>query len=131
MTIPKVEKVTPQTGEISFDKLPLGTYEIAETELPTGFVRTGDGAFYIRITKDGVARIIKDAELTPNEWQTVPKDDFVELVDSTATVKNTPGRPLPSTGGAGTALYYVLGSLLILLASALLMKRRAEQFQRD
>ena len=36
----------------------------------------------------------------------------------TITVTNTPGVELPATGGPGTTLYYLLGSLLIMLASA-------------
>ena len=39
-------------------------------------------------------------------------------------ISNTPGYVLPSTGGVGPAAYYLLGSLLILIAGALLILRR-------
>ena len=125
-------KTTPANGKISFDKLPLGTYEIKETHLPDGYIQVGDGAFYIRITTNGVERIIKDTNLTPNEWQTVPSDDFVTFADSTALVRNTPGVALPSTGGIGTTVFYAIGSVLTLFAAVLLItKRRTAYLQHD
>ena len=42
----------------------------------------------------------------------------------TFTVENTPGAKLPATGGPGTTLFYVIGSLLTLLAAALLLRRK-------
>ena len=42
------------------------------------------------------------------------------------------GYELPSTGGPGTTVFYILGSTLTLLAAALLItKRRLESLQRD
>ena len=35
-----------------------------------------------------------------------------------------PGAVLPATGGPGTTLYYVAGSALLLLALALLIRRK-------
>ena len=36
----------------------------------------------------------------------------------TFTVENTPGASLPSTGGPGTNLLYLFGSMLVMLAGA-------------
>ena len=44
--------------------------------------------------------------------------------NKTATVGNTPGTPLPHTGGPGTTLFYLLGALLTLGGGILLVSRR-------
>jgi LPXTG-motif cell wall-anchored protein len=43
---------------------------------------------------------------------------------ATFIVGNTPGASLPYTGGPGTQLFTILGSILILGAGVLLWKRR-------
>ena len=47
---------------------------------------------------------------------------MVTLVDDDTTIDiaNTPGIALPSTGGIGTTLFYILGSVLILGAVIML-----------
>ena len=42
----------------------------------------------------------------------------------TANVKNQKGSTLPETGGIGTTIFYVLGSILVLGAVILLATRR-------
>ena len=43
---------------------------------------------------------------------------------ATFTVGNTPGVALPSTGGPGISMFYVLGSTLTLLALVLLVTKK-------
>ena len=43
---------------------------------------------------------------------------------SLITITNNPGVALPSTGGPGTRLFTILGSILILGAGVLLWRRR-------
>ena len=40
------------------------------------------------------------------------------------TVKNNQGSELPSTGGIGTTLFYVLGGMLVLSACVILITRK-------
>ncbi|MBQ9662305.1 MAG: LPXTG cell wall anchor domain-containing protein [Oscillospiraceae bacterium] len=44
--------------------------------------------------------------------------------DEAILVKNTPGVALPNTGGPGTRIFTILGSILILGAGVLLWRRR-------
>ncbi|MDR9831012.1 LPXTG cell wall anchor domain-containing protein, partial [Vibrio sp. FNV 38] len=44
-----------------------------------------------------------------------------------ATVKNQAGAELPSTGGIGTTIFYVIGGLLIIGAAVVLVARRKAQ----
>jgi len=52
-------------------------------------------------------------------------EDIDETAEAMTTYKigNTPGTALPNSGGLGTMLFYLLGSVLILGAGALLRKR--------
>ena len=67
----------------------------------------------IRITEAG-------AELSP---QALKGEDVNGIY--VITIPNNPGKPLPNTGGAGTALYTVTGlGLMAAAALALELKRR-------
>lgn len=47
---------------------------------------------------------------------------------SLAPIKNTPGASLPTTGGMGTTIFYIVGGVLVLGAgAAFVMKRRNEE----
>ena len=123
---------TDENGEASFKNLVPGEYyRIQETGVPKGYILTGDSNVYIKVTTEGIQRIAFDAEKTPDQWTVTGDDGMISLSASTLTVKNESGVALPSTGGPGTTLIYTFGSLLTLAALALLIRRRAEQLQRD
>ena len=123
---------TDENGEASFKNLVPGEYyRIQETGVPKGYILTGDSNVYIKVTTEGIQRIAFDAEKTPDQWSVTGDDGMISLTASTLTVKNESGVALPSTGGPGTTLIYTFGSLLTLAALALLIRRRAEQLQRD
>lgn len=42
----------------------------------------------------------------------------------TTTVKNYAGSELPSTGGIGTTIFYIVGGVMVLGAAVLLITRR-------
>lgn len=47
-----------------------------------------------------------------------------EPIEVPSTIVNTKGTELPSTGGVGTTIFYVVGSLLVLAAAVLLVAKR-------
>ena len=57
-----------------------------------------------------------------NEVEPVWTDDGV--VENPFDIKNTKGVELPSTGGIGTTLFYIVGTLLVLGAGVVLVTRR-------
>ncbi|MBQ3466082.1 MAG: LPXTG cell wall anchor domain-containing protein [Firmicutes bacterium] len=87
----------------AFTGLGVGTYTLVESTVPAGYNKADDIPFEI-----------KDADYTPAN------------LEQTATVTNNAGAELPSTGGIGTTLFYVIGSILVLGAGVVLVaKKRA------
>lgn len=87
--------------------LAAGTYTLVETEAPDGYIK---GA---------------DTNVTITENKT--KDILTGLTAGTATIYNTPGSELPSTGGIGTTIFYIAGALLVVSAVTLLIVKRRKQ----
>ena len=68
------------------------------------------------------ARAATEANTDPESGDvTTPATD---ATPATFTVGNTPGAALPSTGGPGTSMFYVFGSIITLLAAVLLITKR-------
>ena len=109
-------------SEIEFASLPAGYYQLTETEAPEGYVITQD-KFYFVIKESRIVKLC-------NEDGTGEADEIglAKLSNSeglyTITIKNTSGAPLPNTGGPGTRRFSILGSILILVAGVLLLRRR-------
>lgn len=141
-TQPRGTAATNADGKASFEAIAPGYYEVKETKLPDGYIRSGENAFYIRIGADGVELLQKDLTKKPEEWTVIEPEDvstegggivchFAAAINegdnkkpAAVTVSNTPGSPLPNAGGPGTGLFTALGSLLMALAGWLLIRRR-------
>ena len=68
-------------------------------------------------------RFVSTQAAIPDDPETVGVDESAEAV-TTYKVGNTPGAALPFTGGHGTRIYTILGSILILGAGVLLWRKR-------
>ena len=126
---PGTTATTDGQGKTSFENIEPGYYEIKETGVPAGYVITGDAASYIRVANGSVEMIKVNA--TGDGWETVSSIGNFEFTaasgteNAKVTVSNEPGAELPSTGGPGTNMIYLLGITMIGLASAgFVMKRR-------
>ena len=105
-------------GTLSIDGLTAGYYELEETVGPDGYIRTS--AFPRFEVKVNPATKALEVNYTDNTSGMVTYDS----ADNQFTVRNTPGAALPNTGGPGTRLFTILGSILILGAGVLLWRRR-------
>lgn len=99
------EVTTDDKGAAEFIGLADGTYYLHETEAPKG---------YNKLTSD------KEIIINGSQATTSNKTSLVH----TEGVENNTGSMLPSTGGIGTTIFYVLGGILILGAAVVLVVRR-------
>lgn len=103
--------VSGEDGFIQIGGLGSGTYYLKETKAPAGY----------NLLKNPITIVV---EGDPNTGSRVIKveGEVVQQVD----VKNNTGSLLPSTGGMGTTLIYVVGSILVLASGIVLFSKRKE-----
>lgn len=100
-------------GMIEVEGLDADTYYLEETKAPGGYNRLA-GPVKVEISHDVSA---EGAHMT----HTLKQDaTVVEKVE----IENKSGTELPSTGGIGTTIFYVLGSILVLGAVVLLITKK-------
>ena len=106
---------TDKNGVASFKGLVPGTYYLQEIKAPDGY-NTLDKPVKVEITAtyDDNGNITTNA--TPNE-----QNNHYEV---TSTITNNKGTVLPSTGGIGTTIFYVVGGLLMVGAAILLITKK-------
>ena len=111
-------------GTVTFSGLGTGKYKIEETVVPAGYNKADDIEFTISF------EAVDDDEdpETPPVGQFSSDNQLVELDGTTncfkTTVVNRQGTELPSTGGIGTTLFYVVGSIMVVGAAVLLISKR-------
>lgn len=112
------EIVTDATGKFTIGGLGNGTYYLKETTTPSGY-NTAD-VVAVTIGEDGVLTIPAE---TSTFNMTPVRPDSTQIVTEVA-ILNQPGSTLPSTGGVGTTMIYIIGGILVLAAVILLVTKR-------
>ncbi|MBQ6121895.1 MAG: Cna B-type domain-containing protein, partial [Clostridia bacterium] len=120
--------LTSENGQARFGDLVSGYYKVTETEVPAGYVLTSSREFYVKVDI-GAEQPIMLVNWTGQGWTQKGYDAKLtfDATTNTATVGNDAGAKLPSTGGSGTTLYHVLGTLLMLGAAVLLVVKKRMQ----
>ncbi|MCD8121460.1 MAG: isopeptide-forming domain-containing fimbrial protein [Clostridiales bacterium] len=120
--------------EFCFDGLDAGQYKIVETTTPAGYNSIEDIYFVIEANHyenaSGEAVVELSATETDSSWgkktgsdaQTITVKNGTEL-DLETTIVNKAGATLPSTGGIGTTIFYVVGGILVVAAAVLLITK--------
>ena len=141
--------VSGADGRMTINGLDAGTYYLKELDAPNGYIR--DTTIYeitieaniepetVRETIEGRVvtydvPVLKDYTITVTPpgnaskfTTTISGSQVLESVsgtDITTSAKNVKGVELPATGGIGTTIFYVIGSVLVLGAGILLVTRR-------
>ncbi|MCD7863216.1 MAG: isopeptide-forming domain-containing fimbrial protein [Lachnospiraceae bacterium] len=111
---------TNDGSTFTFEELGAGYYKLVETVTPTGYNTVEDIKFQIVATynTDGT---ISALSVAGNENKV---SVYVAKTSVTTTVENMSGTSLPSTGGIGTTIFYVVGGILVFGAAVLLVTRR-------
>lgn len=105
---------TGESGKFTLSGLAAGTYYLTEIEAPAGYNKLA-APIKVEITekKDKVTGE-RTGEFTINGGVT----------DNTIEVENKTGAELPSTGGIGTTIFYVLGGILVVGAGIMLVVKK-------
>ena len=125
---------TPDSGVIVVKGVKSGDYEITEFKAPAGYnkltapvtveaVKTGETSTHttVYLDKDG-NKVNESAKVFE------VKVDIDTIAATAVVVVNKAGTELPSTGGMGTTVFYVLGAVLVVGAGVLLVtKKRMSQ----
>lgn len=93
---------TNDAGEATFGGLADGTYKLEETKAPAGY----------------------NPLTAPVEVKVAGSTTDTTKLSVTAEVENKTGTTLPSTGGMGTTIFYILGSILVVAAVVLLVTKK-------
>lgn len=110
---------SPENGIIALHGLDAGIYKLEETKAPAG---------YNKLNGDVTVEIMssQDVDVGNEQFATVRLVNGTVAVDE-IDVENNHGTELPSTGGIGTTIFYILGGLLVIGAAVILVARRKAQ----
>ncbi len=104
-----------------------GTYVLKETKTPSGYNTIETQYFTIKAEHDTES---DDPKLTKLYGEAEGENTTISFTPDISTgslstdVVNQKGSSLPSTGGIGTTIFYVIGSILVLGAGVLLVTRK-------
>ena len=100
-------------GTVTFKGLGAGEYTITETKTLPGYNTIDPITF--TLTFDATTKTFK----SDNEKVTVGTDNMLDV-----SIVNQKGSLLPSTGGIGTTIFYVVGGILVIGAGILLVAKK-------
>ena len=122
---------TPEGGVFNIAGLDADTYYLKEIKAPAGYnLPTGDDAYFkfviaanLTVGDDGKGKI-ESLTITPGKGQAADGDIPTGKVEMNIT--NTSGSTLPETGGIGTAIFTVVGLLVMAGAAGAFVWRRKQ-----
>ena len=127
-------KTSDSTGVFFSGELLPGKYYLEETTIPAGY-NAPLGRFELEIISADSDPTIKASWITGDPSHSAGSvssstDDETGKTTYVVTVRNITGVSLPSTGGPGTRLLTILGSILTIGAGVLLWRRRKVAYGR-
>lgn len=109
--------IVDEKGTVRFSGLGAGEYTLEETKTPAGYNTIDPIKFTIKF----------DPATQSFSVESTNKGINVDGNKITTTIVNTSGSLLPSTGGIGTTIFYIVGGVLVVGAAILLIaKKRAK-----
>lgn len=120
---------TPADGVIVVKGVKSGRYEITEFKAPDGYNKlttpvTVEAAKTSSTTTSKTVYLDENGNVTNETTATEVKVELANIAATAVVVVNKAGTELPSTGGMGTTVFYVLGAVLVLGAVVLLVTKK-------
>ncbi len=127
----KAEAFVDENGNLTFTGLGEGEYTIHETVTPAGYNTLAED-LVVTISFDKDKKVFSAATKNDTDEKqivTVIKNEDGSAAKAPAstfetTIVNESGTKLPSTGGIGTTIFYIVGAALIIGAGVLLITKR-------
>ena len=110
---------TSGAGDILIEGLNVGTYYLEETEAPAGYNKLTE-PIEVKITATPDATGVSETV----EYRNQNDSTYTPATNAIVKVLNKAGTQLPSTGGIGTTLFYVIGGGLMAVAAVLLVTKK-------
>lgn len=120
------ELVTGSDGTVTVERIKTGTYYLKETQAPATYEPlNGEVKVVITATYASENNAVSALSIT-TQYGSATNTDVGDVTEGEVevTIENTKGHSLPATGGMGTTLFYVLGSVLMIGAAVLLVTKR-------
>ncbi|MBR2675319.1 MAG: isopeptide-forming domain-containing fimbrial protein [Solobacterium sp.] len=111
--------VSGSTNQFEFKGIDDGDYVLVETTIPAGYNAFESKAFTVSATHDTNADNPTLTQLTGENLLTGTVDTGILSAD----IVNQKGNTLPSTGGIGTTVFYVIGGVLVAGAAVVLIAK--------
>lgn len=110
----------------SWERLDDGEYKIVEVLTPDGYNKIEDQIFTVTANHDTLSDDPKLIDLSGNaaDGSIITFTPDTENGSLTTEIENKSGSILPTTGGIGTTIFYVVGVVLMLGAGVLLITKR-------
>lgn len=126
--------ITDDNGILVVKGVAEGSYYFTETKAPEGYNLLTESKLVkaeklsettttteTTIYKDADGNVVDEEHKVTEEIITIPTD---KIAASAVVVVNNTGVELPSTGGIGTTIFYVVGGILVLGAGVLLITKK-------
>ena len=110
--------------QFSFSGLQDGEYMLEETTTPSGYNTIDPIEFTITSTHDLVSDDPRLTALTGTDGEEFTMTPSTGDGTLSTSIENQSGVVLPSTGGIGTTIFYVVGAILVIGAGVVLITRR-------
>ncbi len=117
--------VSGADGQFEVYGLDAGTYELEEIKAPEGYnLLTAAVPLTITATVDDTEETGPSLESLTITVDGVTSEDLKATGILPVTIENNSGTELPSTGGIGTTIFYIIGAILVIGAGVVLVTRR-------